>query len=187
MNLQDELELIQQAKDDIGAFRGLYQIYYPKIFAYVYNRVPTPDEAKDITAQVFLASIENIKNFDIERGLRLGSLLYKIANNKIYDFYKKNERKAYNINESNHAENIDYTKDIAKLEKRTRTQNVLSQLKPRYQQIINLKFYTDLSNSEIAESLGIEVSHVAVVLHRALKSFKKKYMKLYPESEIYNV
>jgi predicted XRE-type DNA-binding protein len=43
----------------------------------------------------------------------------------------------------------------------------------------------ELSNAEIAEIMDMKSAQVAVLLHRALNSFKKKFKKNFKKSEIF--
>lgn len=50
----------------------------------------------------------------------------------------------------------------------------ISQLKPKYREVVLLFYYQELKTSEIAEILGISVSAVTVRLTRAREQLKKK-------------
>lgn len=185
MKLENELQLIAAAKKNISAYKELYVHYYPKIYRYCRHRLPNKEIAYDVTSRVFLASLEALQRFEVDRGLRLGSLLYRMANNKIYDHYKRNENKYQLKVDVVHEENYDRILEVE--EKRKKIHNVLLKLNPRYQDVITMKFFTDLSHEELSEVLGIDKGHVAVLLHRALQAFKKEFQKTYPKSEIYSL
>ncbi|MCA9387108.1 sigma-70 family RNA polymerase sigma factor, partial [Candidatus Dojkabacteria bacterium] len=57
----------------------------------------------------------------------------------------------------------------------------LTKIKPRYQYVISLSFFLELEDHEIAEIMNIKKQNVHVLLHRALKSFEKKFDKKYFE------
>jgi len=50
----------------------------------------------------------------------------------------------------------------------------INSLKPKYKEVIFLRYVEGLNISEIAEILGITVSNVKVRLHRAIKVIKKE-------------
>jgi len=54
---------------------------------------------------------------------------------------------------------------------------VLAELPEKYQKILYLKFFSELSNNEIALALEISVNNAGVLLYRALQKFKKHYHK----------
>ncbi len=188
MTLQEELELVSQAKTELRAFEKIYDYYFDKIFAFCLNRLSNKNLAEDITSQVFLLAVENIKEFNTEMNVRFGSWLYKVASTKIIDHYRKNKKNA----------NIDLTEievedksqnpheEMLKAFNQQKIVSVLNLLKPRYQEIISMRFYSELSIEEIAEILKMKPTQVSVLLHRALKSFKQKFLQKFPKSEIFD-
>lgn len=62
----------------------------------------------------------------------------------------------------------------------SRLRSLLSQLSPRQQELIRLKFEADLSYKEIAEILRISVSNVGVQLHNTIQSLKLSWLQNQP-------
>jgi RNA polymerase sigma factor (sigma-70 family) len=50
--------------------------------------------AEDIVSDVFISALTNIKSFRLEEGSSVKSWLYRIANNKVIDFYRTNKQTA---------------------------------------------------------------------------------------------
>jgi RNA polymerase sigma-70 factor (ECF subfamily) len=187
MTLQEELTLVNEAKSNVQAFNRLYEYYFDKIYRYCLNRLGDRESSEDITSQVFLLAVEHIGKFDSSKEVRFGSWLYKVAQNKIIDYYRKNKKQVL-INFEEHEvvdeENVlEKALHLDSLQKNIRY--ILFQLKPSYQEVISLRFYSELSIGEIAEVLNLKPKQVSVILHRALKDFRKKYLKNYPGSEIF--
>jgi RNA polymerase sigma factor (sigma-70 family) len=185
MTLVDELKLVAEAKENLAAFDQLYQYYLPKIFSFVYARVLNKAVTEDITSQVFLQAVEKIKTFNSRSDASLGSWLYKIASNKVIDYYRKHKHDDLSVVENLINEQDNPEVDVEKLFRAQRINKVLQVIKPRYQEIIALKFYSELDHDEIAVVLNMNKANVALLLHRALKSFQEKYLKSFPESEIF--
>jgi RNA polymerase sigma-70 factor, ECF subfamily len=184
MESEKEYQLVEKSKNDIRAFDELYRHYLPQIFGYCYNRIPNRTIVEDIVSDVFVSVVERIGKFEFKKGATFGSWIYRIAHNKIVDYFRK--YKTLPLDESNEISEIqDNDKELQNNQNKIRIAKVLAEIKPRYQEIISLKYYSELSNSEIAEIVGSD--NVSVILHRALKSFKDKYHKLYPKSEIFDV
>jgi len=55
---------IEAAKQDPKSFEVLYDKYYTQIFTFVLSRVNDKEQTADITSQVFLKALINIKNFN---------------------------------------------------------------------------------------------------------------------------
>ena len=51
---------------------------------------------------------------------------------------------------------------------------MIASLEPAYCEILVLKFYYELEDTEIAETLGISISNARVRLHRARNRLKQK-------------
>lgn len=187
MTLQEELKLVKRAKDEAVAFKEIYEYYSERIFKYCLNRLPTTENAEDVTSIVFIAAIKAIKKFDTSKNIRFGSWLYRTANNKISDYYRKNSR-IDPYNEEFEPESKDDLPE-EQLEKEVRQKQVISVLallNPRYQEVLSLSFFEDMKVKDIAELLSEDPKKISVVLFRAQKSFRIKFKKTYPESEIFN-
>jgi RNA polymerase sigma-70 factor (ECF subfamily) len=72
-------------------FSKIYDKYIDKIYKFVYLKTSNKEVAEDIVSDVFLSALNNIKSFRLDENSSFNSWIYKIAYNKIIDFYKKNE------------------------------------------------------------------------------------------------
>ena len=64
--LTSEKELVDLAKKDKRYFTPIYKKYHEPIFRFVYQRLDSKDDASDITSQVFLKALVNLKNTNIK-------------------------------------------------------------------------------------------------------------------------
>lgn len=182
MNPQEELELAIRAKTDDDAFSQLYNHYLPLIYGFIHKRVGNQAEAEDLTSQTFLKVVSHIKNFDPnEARASFKSWLYRIATNTIIDYYRTHHQTADIENHTDIAEqSASPVEESVHGERREEVLSVIRLLPEKYQSILNLKFFSDLSNVEIATSLRITENNVGVLLHRALKAFQNLYNKTLP-------
>ena len=186
MNSTQELKLVERAKEDIHAFKEIYEYYFPKIFAYLMNRLPDRETCEDICSEIFIDSISAIKKFEVKNGARFGSLIYRIAHNKTVDYYKKRKpHSAEEISDKQMKSELNSEEQAQTHEHKQNIAFVLSKIKPRYQLIISLKYFSEMDNPEIAEIMNLKPRQVAVTLHRAHKAFKTKYGNFFPGSEIF--
>ena len=173
--LQQEFELVEKAKTETEAFSQLYEHYLPKIYGYIYKRVGKQHQAEDLTSQTFLKMVENFARQTFTEG-GFKSWLYRIATNTVIDYYRT-QKKVEPIDE--HLEIRDPesspAEELSQKENREAVLGVLALLPEKHQQVLHLKFFADLSNVEIAASLGITENHLGVQLHRALQAFQKLY------------
>ena|SRR5689334_5745448 len=87
----NEEALILKSQTDAEAFRPLYEKYFKRIFLFVHHRVGDKTLASDITSQVFLKALLNLRKFQF-RGLPFSAWLFRIALNECHDFFRKNKR-----------------------------------------------------------------------------------------------
>jgi RNA polymerase sigma-70 factor (ECF subfamily) len=187
----EELQVIEAAKTDVKAFTQLYRLYLPRVYKYCLHRLPTVEIAEDITSQVFSKLVEQLPKLKTQQEQRLSAWLFRVAHNQIVDFYRHNKWEQFT-----HAAGEDViaaapgempsTEDEWLAAGRSQqATHVMSQLKDRYQEILSLKFHAELETAEIAAHLDMREKQVYVLLHRALKSFRELYQKIYPETEIF--
>lgn len=188
--MEGELQLVEKAKTNCSEFQTLYRMYLPSIFNYCYNRVGNRHNAEDITSSVFLSALDKINQFDTSKGLSFKAWIFRIAHNKVIDFYKKH--KPSSLNDLKESESTDsFTENVENKilegQKQKEVQYVLSGIKPNHQQILTLKFFSELKNPEIAEIMDLKLSVLNNQLHRALESFEKKFKKTFPKSDIFTL
>ncbi|MCL0091864.1 sigma-70 family RNA polymerase sigma factor [Dehalococcoidales bacterium] len=99
MNLEQEKELVERAKNDAEAFGELYEQYYPQIFGYVLRRTASIEIAQDITSEVFFKTLKNLGQFRYP-GFPFSSWLYRIATNEITNYFRKNKREKLCLEET---------------------------------------------------------------------------------------
>jgi RNA polymerase sigma-70 factor (ECF subfamily) len=188
MTISEELQLVNRAKSDVHAFNALYEYYINRIYQFCLQRVLVKEIAEDITSQVFIDSIKAIANFDTTQGIRFGSWLYKVAHNKIVDHFRKNKLQTVSLDADvvNNIQDVNYNVE-SEVRIQTKIARVMLELKKDYQLIISLKFFSELEIGEIAEVLNKKPTVVSVKLHRALESFRKNFIKIYGESEIFDL
>jgi RNA polymerase sigma-70 factor (ECF subfamily) len=79
-----------QAMDD-GAWQGLQEDYFRRIYFYVKRYVTDHQTAEDLTQDVFLGAVRGIGGFD--EGYTLDQFLFGIAKNRVIDHYRKHKVK----------------------------------------------------------------------------------------------
>ena len=181
-NLLDNYLLFRiKARRDPEAFAQLYDRYVEQIYRFVYLKLPTQEEAQDVTAETFtrvwgyLLSQQNIGNFR--------ALLYRIARNLIADHYRKttevlsldavtfsNDETSTLVQEhgdgGRSAELMAARTEIALLTSK------LERLKEGYRDVLMLRLIDQLPFGVIAEILEKKTGHVRVIYHRAMKALK---------------
>lgn len=181
MNLEQEKELVERAKNDIEAFGELYDQYYSKILGYVLRRTASIEIAQDVTSEVFFKALKNLKQFRWH-GIPFSSWLYRIATNEIANHFRKNKQEHFYLEEvsnqtsisnpSAETELIEAEAELKRHEEFLAMHENISKLPVKYQEVITLRFFENKQVKEIGEILGKREGTVKSLLHRGLEKLR---------------
>lgn len=164
------------SKGDADAFGRVYELYFTPVYRYIYFRVRSQHEAEDLTQAVFLKSFQSISKFKSQSVAPL-AYFFTIARNTIIDHWRKKkeipmgDREDVVKNSAVHEE--ENPSDILfKRETREKVHEAIKYLTPEQQEIILLKFISDLSNKEISALLGKTEVAIRQLQCRALRALK---------------
>lgn len=178
-SLPDEPRLAARAAEDDAAFTALYEFYFPKVYAYVCRRVGDRTTAEDLTSQAFLNATSALPRY--RPSAPFGAWLFRIATNVLIDHYRVAGRRRSEPLEAaealpdgrpDPAESAERRAEAGRLEK------TLSRLPDRARRLLTLKYFSELSNAEIADAEGLTPNHVGVLLHRALRKAQELHRSL---------
>lgn len=173
---EEILEKIQKAKNGKQtAFRFLLDRYWNEVYGFQMKRVKDEYEAEDITIETFSKAFDKIETFD--ENYTFSTWLVAISKNIQIDKSRKNKASVYAKTTSASEENLKKIADDAPgpEDKLITEQNLaellqfIKLLKPAYQEVINLRFFHEMSYNEIADTLEESLSTVKVRLLRARK------------------
>lgn len=168
--------LVELAKNyNTKAFGELYEIYFDKIYGFIFYKVGDRTEAEDLAEEVFVKALEAIKGFEW-RNVPFVSWLFKIAVNVVNDYFRRCF-KMTTVSVEDYINELKTTDDPAALAIKKFSQEKLylaiSKLTEIQQEVIILKFLTNLSNTEIARIIGKNEGAVKSLQHRALNALYK--------------
>lgn len=173
--LQAELEWIQQAKRDPEKFGPLYRKYHEQIFRYIHQRMDDSELAYDVTSQVFLKALKNIKKYEF-RGVPFGSWLYRIAKSELYQAFRdRSAKRTVNVETVHLTDMIEeFDEEENELNKK-RLFETIATLKEEEVQMIELRYFEKRPFKEIAEILEITENNAKVKSFRILEKLKKNF------------
>ncbi len=176
---EDPEKLILLAQQgDSEAFGRLYKIYYTPVYRYIFLRTRRKAETEDIAQTVFLKvynSLNTIKDF---KSPPL-AFFFTVARNALIDHWRKEGHGTVYDDElliSKSDEAIDNTDRIETKETKELIHSALGILTEDQQEIIRLKFLSELSNKEISEMIGKSEEAIRQLQSRALKLLRA-YLK----------
>ncbi len=143
------------------------------MFVFVWRRVQDEALAADITANVFLKAMLNIKRYTF-KGLPFSSWLFRIAVNETNMYFRKAKRQrsvAINPNDlKDVAEESELDSKQLNLELMVEAMNELPE---EQAEIIELRFFERCSFAELGTILGLEEATAKMRVYRVLKRLKK--------------
>ena len=174
---KDKQALDRLKKRDREAFTKAYDDNVNDIYRFVYYKIGSDEEAKDITSAIFLKTWNHIQNNTLESAKTLRALLYKVARSTIIDYYRANGRtKIISLeDDKNRVDVATYIDEDARIDIKRDIEIVRSKLpllKEEYKEIIVMRFINELELDEIADITGKSKGNIRVLTHRALKALK---------------
>jgi RNA polymerase sigma-70 factor (ECF subfamily) len=172
-NLTDGELLDLVASGNKRAFGSLYERYADAIYRYILFQVGgNKHDAEDLTEDVFLRAFKMVLK-NRKKNASFKALVYRIAHNLVIDRYRTHKKSVSidqieELSDGNpHPENVMQTKELSE-----ELAEAVSQLKPKMQKVIILRFVAGANTSETAEIMGISESYVRVLQYRALNALK---------------
>ncbi|MCW8897397.1 MAG: sigma-70 family RNA polymerase sigma factor [Flavobacteriales bacterium] len=176
---QIDYELVVKARDhqDEKAYAILLEKYKDSIFYMMLKMVKNQDDADDLTIEAFGKAFNRLHQYTPDYAF--STWLFKIATNNCIDFIRKKKMVTFSIDKGfEDGEGNTSTFDIKENnlnpeEKFMRKQKIrimremVDHLKPRYKQLIVLRYFRELSYDEIAETTELPLGTVKAQLFRA--------------------
>ncbi|MEQ8240608.1 MAG: sigma-70 family RNA polymerase sigma factor [Cyclobacteriaceae bacterium] len=176
--LQD-FKLIDRATldNDESAFADLMDRYKKPVYHMVLKMVRNVDDAEDLTIEAFAKAFKNLARF--KKDYTFSTWLFRIATNNAIDFIRKKKLDTYSLNTSftddaGESVNIDVEdKNLMPDEEAINKQKIelvqmfVTKLPAKYQRLVRLRYFDELSYEEIAKELEAPLGTVKAQLHRA--------------------
>ncbi len=166
---------------DPQAFAQLYDRYVQAIYRFVLLKVPSKEDAEDITSEVFLKAWNYLQEHHDVRQIR--ALLYRIARNAIADWYRSRSAtpdRSLAVTIRIDEPSTDSKADVSDkghgreiIEARVELSIVmgkLERLKDDYRDVLTLRLIDGLPFNIIADIMDKSPGNVRVLYHRAKKA-----------------
>ncbi|MBV9279908.1 MAG: sigma-70 family RNA polymerase sigma factor, partial [Chloroflexi bacterium] len=92
----EDIALVRAAQQDRAAFAPLYHRYRHRVYAYLYTRLPHPEDAADLTQQVFVQALAALPRYRPD-GPPFAGWLFRIARNAVVDHQRRRRRGAVTL------------------------------------------------------------------------------------------
>lgn len=167
-------DLVYAAKqEDQHAFRQLLDLHWNELYGFMIKRTENENDAEDLCLQAFSKAFDKIETYNDE--FTFSTWLTSIAKNLHVDLIRKEKTRLHQSTDVDELGLDVIDKTLGPEDQLIRSQNLdkllqqVRSLKPIYRDVIQLRFFQELSHKEMATQLGLSLSNVKVRLLRAKK------------------
>ena len=176
---QKDYELVQRATNnkDEQAFSDLMEKYKDPIYYMLLKMVKNRDDADDLTLEAFGKAFNKLNQYT--PNFAFSTWLFKIATNNCIDFLRKKKKNVMSID--NRVSNNDgdefmfeiksdgmTPEEIAVNEQKVKLiRKFVKKLKPRYEILVEMRYFKEMSYEEISVELNLPLGTVKAQLFRA--------------------
>ena len=161
-------------KGDQTAYNYLLNLFWNDVFYFLQSKIYDDSiDTEDITIITFSKAFDKIDSYNDNLGFK--TWLFTIAKNLLIDEFRKKKnvtisiqhenKEIYGLPDANPSpeDKIIIEQNLAELKQS------IKKLKPKYQDVINLRYFQDMTYIEIASSLKEPLNNIKVKLLRAKK------------------
>jgi RNA polymerase sigma factor (sigma-70 family) len=175
-----DYNLVRQAVDtgDQKAYAELMQRYKDSVFYMLLKMVNNKDDAEDLTIEAFGKAFKRLAQYTPTYAF--STWLFKIASNNAIDHLRKKKlRNNFSLDNQMKGDDgdsysfelkadvLDPEESVIKKQKIKQLRDVVDKLKPRYKDLIQYRYFEELSYEEISGKMDIPIGTVKAQLFRA--------------------
>lgn len=181
-------QIIQQhiekaKKGDQVAFTFLLDFFWNEVYGFMLKRTENEADTEDIVIETFAKAFDRIATYNPEYAFN--TWLIAIAKNVHIDLLRKKrsslfveitdeeDQQAYNVADSSPSPEDKLIKE----QNLSSLLECIKKLKPQYQEVIQLRYFQEMSYQEIADQLTEPLNNVKVKLLRAKKLLSEIIIK----------
>lgn len=174
----EDFQLIDRAVGgDDSAYAKLLQRYKRPVYHVVLKMVRNIDDADDLTIEAFAKAFRSLHRF--KKDYTFSTWLFRIATNNTIDYIRKKKLNTLSIENTYtdddgqsvsidvEDENNDPQEETIRAQKAELLLLFVDKLPGKYQRLVRLRYYEELSYEEIAERIEAPLGTVKAQLHRA--------------------
>lgn len=157
-------------QSDTRAFQCLYDRYYEPLYRFLWYRLFSEEQVRDLLQDVFTRLWMNRRSLNPD--LSIKAYLYRIANNLLIDSYRRQESEKAYVRDVRHNEeqNPDST-----YQSRLDLETFIASLPEALRTVFLLSKWEGFRYSEIAEILNVSPKTVEARMGKAMKAIKDRF------------
>ncbi len=175
----EDFKLVDMAVGgDDKAYGKLLQRYRRPVYQMILKMVRNVDDAEDLMMESFSKAFRSLGRF--KKDFTFSTWLFRIATNNTIDYIRKKKINTLSI-ENTYTDddgqsvgidvedkgNLDPQEEAIRAQKEAIIQEFVNMLPAKYQKLVRLRYFHELSYEEIAEELAAPLGTVKAQLHRA--------------------
>jgi len=177
MTQSDDERIIEACRrGDRRAFNELVRGNQQRVFRVVRRIVQDPDDAMDITQDVFIRAYQGLDGF--RGGSKIFTWLYRIAVNLSINHVKSGRVRRFFRFDREDGEYVDHAPGIhdglEREEIRRSVERAIAELPAKQRAVFVLRYYEELPYEDIAGMLGTSVGGLKANYHHAMKKIEEK-------------
>jgi RNA polymerase sigma-70 factor (ECF subfamily) len=170
---QQDLEsiIIGCKKGDQACFSQIVDLYGKRCFGYFYRLTGNREVSEDLLSELFVKLVEKIGGF---RGGSFDGWLFAMASNLFYDHLRFKQRQSRLLD--GHKRRLEFeSAPVENLpgDQVDKMQAALGKLDADVREVIIMRYYSQLSFKEIAQSRGEPIGTTLSKVHRGLKRLRE--------------
>ncbi|MDZ7721818.1 MAG: RNA polymerase sigma-70 factor [candidate division KSB1 bacterium] len=167
-NSSDEQLAAALVDSNETAFKTVFRRYYKPLYAFVYTRIRSSEQARDFVQDAFAKLWMHRHTLKPEMGCK--AYLFRIADRQLIDFYRRqSSRQEYQQEARRKSEAYQDHSDL-----QLALQNAITDLPEPVREVFVLGRYEGYTYAEIAVQLEVSVKTVESRMSNALKQLRKK-------------
>ena len=143
----------------------------------ILKMIKKPSDAEDLTIEAFAKAFKNLEKFNPQ--YTFSTWLFRIATNNCIDFIRKKKLNTMSIHstftdDNGESVSIDIKdegrnpqEEAIRNQKIEIMRHIVTQLPPKYQILVELRYFKELSYDEISKELKAPIGTIKAQLHRA--------------------
>ena len=174
-----DLKLIKRALDqgDTTAYNELMKLYRDPLYFMLLEKVGDQELAKDLTIEALGKAFKKLHMYT--PNYTFSTWLFTVARNNCIDYLRKNKIKTtsidqFTIDNDGKKNKIDIPSDelnpegiLIRKQKIAILRQVVDKLKPKYRELVKLRYFKEMSYEEISILLQIPIGTVKAQLYRS--------------------
>lgn len=167
----DEALVVEIQDGSISAFEILVRRYQKRLLSYVHHRINTMHEAEDVVQESLFNIYKTIERIDITK--KFSSYIYTITRNTAVSYLRMRKRDV----SLDAIQDLEYDaalyENLEAADRKNQVNLAIGRLDKKYQRMIRLYYFDDLSYEEISKALHIPINTVRTHLVRAKAILRK--------------